>query len=371
MKKAIVAVTNDLTTDQRVDRVCQSLVKEGFEVVLVGRELPSSKPLGTRSYSCVRMRLLFTQGPLFYAEYNLRLFFFLLFHSSNLVVSNDLDTLLGSYLAVKMTRRVHFHDCHEYFRGVPELNGRTLTTRIWKWIEDWIFPRLTCVYAVNSSIAGIYQDEYKINVAVIRNVPFRKKQQSLVRKSDLGIPEDYHVIIYQGAVNVDRGIEEAIDAMSHLQSKAILIIAGVGDVYPTIQQQISASGLSDKVRLLGQVPLEKLHGYTMLADIGLSIEKDVSLNYHYCLPNKFMDYIQAGVPLLVSPLPEMKRIVDHYQIGEFLESHDPKKMAVQLDMYLGDVRKRMHYKENLEKAASDLCWEEEEKVFLKLLKQYA
>src|ERR1039457_87445 len=126
-KRIIVSVTNDLTTDQRVDRSCNTLVKMGFDVLLVGRLLKQSLELESRNYRTKRMKLWFTRGPLFYAEYNLRLFFFLLVHKTDILFSNDLDTLPANYLISGILNLPLVHDCHEYFRGVPELNGRRFT----------------------------------------------------------------------------------------------------------------------------------------------------------------------------------------------------------------------------------------------------
>ena len=374
MPSAIVSVTNDLTTDQRVDRTCQTLVKLGYDVTLIGRRLRNSKALTPRSYQVHRMRLLFDKGPLFYAEYNLSLFFYLLTHTSDLLVSNDLDTLPANYLANlikhsffgagKTSQITHLHDCHEYFRGVPELAGRNTVTKIWKWIEDRIFPRLKHVTAVNQSVADLYQKEYGNEIAVVRNVPFRKALSGAIEKATLNIRPNQKVILYQGAVNVDRGLEEAILAMKYLKTDAALVIAGIGDVFESLITMTERESLSGKVIFLGQTPFEDLHSYTLIADLGLSIEKDVSVNYHFCLPNKFLDYIQANIPVMVSPFPEMKSIVDRYHIGVFIENHDPATLARQLDNLLNDGAKLSGFKVNLLKAAEDLCWENEENVLV-------
>jgi len=373
--RAIVSVTNDLTTDQRVDRTCRTLTGAGYEVLLVGRWRHYSKPLRPRSYKTHRMRLLFNKGPLFYTEFNIRLFIFLLFRKFDLLVSNDLDTLLANFLVYRLSyplrskgrKPVLLHDCHEYFRGVPELVGRKVTTQIWKVIEDMIFPRLKKVVAVNQSVAGLYSAEYGIPVTVIRNVPFRKAMASPADRSKLAAAPGQKIILYQGAVNVDRGLEEAIEAMRYIRSDAKLVIAGIGDRYDELVNYPRKAGVPGKVTFLGQIPFEDLHSITLLADIGLSIEKDVSLNYHYCLPNKFLDYIQAGVPVLVSPFPEMKAIVDRYYLGDILESHDPRHIAEKIDELLMNPKKYEIYKENLQLAAAELCWENEEVKLLQLI----
>jgi glycosyltransferase involved in cell wall biosynthesis len=380
MPVAIVSVTNDLTTDQRVDRTCQALVKSGYEVLLIGRRLRNSKTLTPRSYRTHRMQLLFDKGPLFYAEYNVRLFLLLLVHKYDLIVSNDLDTLPANYLAegikypftkvqnadskLQNAKVRHLHDCHEYFRGVPELVGRKSVAGTWKLIEDLIFPKLDCVVAVNKSVADLYAAEYGNRIEVVRNVPFRKPQSEAAGKSSLSIREDQKIIIYQGAVNIDRGIEEAILSMKYLKTDAILVIAGTGDIFKALKTMTLDHDLSGKVRFLGEIPFRELHSYTLMADLGLSIEKDVSINYHYCLPNKFLDYIQANIPVLVSPFPEMKAIVDQYQIGEFIGSHDPEILAAKIDSMLMNGKQMATYRQNLISAAADLCWENEEKTLL-------
>src|SRR5438105_4003003 len=166
MKKAIISVVSDLVTDQRVHRVASTLEENGLEVILVGRQMGKSLPLETRTYKTVRFRLWWEKGALFYAAYNVRLFFYLLVHSADVLVANDLDTLLPNFLISKIKRAELFYDSHEYFTGVPELMNRKGIQRIWKMIERYIFPKLKHVYTVNDSIASLYEKEYHIKVDV-------------------------------------------------------------------------------------------------------------------------------------------------------------------------------------------------------------
>lgn len=369
MKRAIVSVTNDLTTDQRVHRTCMALISCGYEVTLVGRRRPGSLPLAKREYGMFRMRLFFDKGPWFYAEYNIRLFFLLLFREATLIFTNDADTLPAGFLAARLRGLPHVHDCHEYFRGVPELVGRAGVTRIWKWIEDRIIPKLQHIMAVNESVATLYRNEYQAPVHVMRNVPFRKEKTGSAGDRGYGIPGGKPVILYQGAVNVGRGLEEVIRSMHHLRTDAVLVIAGTGDILNDLQTLVRQEDLEKKVVFTGQIPFQELHGLTCIAEIGLSVEKETGINYQNCLPNKFLDYIQARVPVLVTPFPEMKQIVEKYDIGEFIYDHHPEHLAERIDYMLKDAEALARYRRNLEKAAADLCWENESSVLTDLIEQ--
>ena len=157
--RAIVSVTNDLYTDQRVHKVCLFLESQGYSVLLVGRKRKNSIPLPERSYATKRLNLFFDSGVKFYAEYNMRLFFLLLFKRVKILVSNDLDTLLANYTVTKFKPNVQLcYDSHEYFTEVPELINRPRVQKIWEGIEAWIFPKIKSIYTVNNSISKLYQE---------------------------------------------------------------------------------------------------------------------------------------------------------------------------------------------------------------------
>jgi glycosyltransferase involved in cell wall biosynthesis len=372
MKRAIVSVINDLSTDQRVNKVCLTLHKLGYDVLLVGRKQRRSLPLGPRAYRMKRMSLLFEKGPLFYAEYNFRLLLFLLFRKADVLVSNDLDTLLPNYLASKLKGAHLVYDSHEYFTGVPELEQSHFKRGVWKRIERWIFPKLKHVFTVNDSIAKLYRDEYGVEVKVVRNVPLlaaREKNIEWKTKTELGLPDNKRIVLLQGAgINVDRGGEEAVQAMQYVND-AILLIIGSGDVIDILKQMCIDLSLQEKVRFIGKLPFEELMQYTHHAEIGLTLDKDTNINYRFSLPNKIFDYIHSGIAVLSSPLVEIRRIVEKYGVGELTVSHDPVHIAGKIRSMLNDP-KMPRWKENARVAARELCWENEEQALLEVYRKF-
>ncbi len=215
---------------------------------------------------------------------------------------------------------------------------------------------------VNESIAKLFRDKYGIQVRVIRNVPFKNSNSIITSRTDLGLPEDQRIVILQGAgINVDRGAEEAVAAMQFVEN-AILIIVGGGDVVPQLKEYVIAHDLSEKVLFFGKQPSDQLRKYTSVADIGLSLDKPLNINYEYSLPNKLFDYIQAGIAVLASDLVEVATIVRQYRVGEVLEQHEPQAIANHIRAMLANQEMLDAYKANAVKAAEMLCWEREKGV---------
>jgi glycosyltransferase involved in cell wall biosynthesis len=361
MPHITVLVSNDLVHDQRVRKVCASLEGMGFSLTLIGRELPGSLPI-KRNYPCHRMNLLFKSGVLFYAELQIRLLIKLLFQKTDIILANDLDTLLPAFIAAKLRSKEVVYDSHEYFTEAAGLADNAFAKSVWLMVEKWIFPKLKRVYTVNESIASIYRNQYKVPVRVVRNIPQAKPLPPLKTRAELGLPEEKKIVLLQGAfIDPDRGAFEVAQAMKLLPDNIMFLLIGAGEEWHKVSEYRTEQHLEDKIMILPKQSFDDLRQYTMNSDLGLSVDKDLYLNYRLSLPNKLFDYIHAEIPVLISPLPELKRVMSDFEIGMEIENHNPEHIAEKLNEALNSDRIPL-WKENLKKAAKHYTWENEEKV---------
>jgi glycosyltransferase involved in cell wall biosynthesis len=365
MKRNIfISTSNDISTDNRVNKVAVLLENLGYNVEWIGRELKGSVSLN-RSYGTRRMKLWNSKGGLFYAEFQIRLFFELLFrcNRTSILLSNDLDTLLPNFLISRFFGIPLVYDSHEYFCGVPEIQGRWVQ-RIWLAVERFIFPRLDHIWTVNHSIAELYFKDYGKRPNVFRNISPKPNIKS-IRREELGLPAGLKIAINQGSgMNINRGLEEAVEAISGMEGWMLLLVGG-GDAIPKLKSMVRNQGLSEKVRFIDRVPYSKLLQYTQVADVGLSLDKDTNINYRFSLPNKIFDYIHCNLPVVTSKVVEVKSIVEDYKIGQTVEPED----IPALRQALREVSSKS-FESNLQKAQKELNWEQEQKVLKAFYAQF-
>jgi len=344
--------------------VAHLLLDQEMDVTCIGRKLKDSPELEHVRFKYRRFRMLFTKGPFFYACFNLRLFLTLLFvRKPGLIISNDLDTLPAAFTASRIRRVPLIYDSHELFTQVPELIERKRVQSIWKRIESFYVPRVRYAITVSYPIAEIYRRLYKTRFMVVRNMPeMRSPERNMwVRKEY----EGKSIIIYQGALNVGRGLELMIRAMQFIKD-SVFVIVGTGDIAMELHTMVEEEGLADRIIFKGRLLPGELSQLTMSADLGISLEEDLGLNYRYALPNKLFDYIQSRIPVLCSDLPEMSRIVRTYGIGIATDEKDPERLSG-IIRYMLEEWNSGAWKDALDLAADQLCWENESQVYLDLL----
>ena len=347
-------VTNDLTYDQRMIRICTSLASAGYIVCLVGRSKKGSVPLSALPYNQKRLFCFFEKGPLFYAEFNIRLFFYLLFQKSDGICAIDLDTIIPCYLNSRLKNVKRFYDAHELFCEMKEIRQRPFIYNTWKLIERLTVPYFKDGYTVNEFIAAEYFKLYGCSYEVIRSIA-KYYPAKIIQK------EKY--ILYQGAVNEGRSFETLIPAMKEI--KVPLYICGDGNFMEATRQLVAKYQVSDKVHFMGMLTPEKLAVFTQKAYIGITLfEKDALSNY-YSLANRFFDYLHAGTPQLCVDYPVYRKLNNLHHVAVLTDNLSADNLARQINQLLNDAQTWQTIHINCLKAAQVLNWQNEEKVLIR------
>lgn len=355
-KKIFVAVTNDISTDYRVHKICNSLIKKGFDVVVYGRVLPNTIS-GKRAYKIIRKKHFFNNHFLFYAEYNIRLFLYVLFKKFSYIVSNDLDTLPACFFASKFKNVELIYDSHELFSEGPELQGRKFVQSFWRKLEDYFLPKIKKSYTVSQSIAEFYDKKYTNKMGVIRNVPL-KNDPFLFEK--VKFPTEKRTILYQGVLNPGRGIKPMIKALKYINNLDLIII-GYGKVAQELREFVVKEKMENSVHFLGRIDRDILMNYTKLATLGMVLEEPLGLSFTYSLPNKLFDFIHAEIPIIAGNMPEISRIIKRYKVGVLVEDYSPEKIAEKINEVLENETLLSTIKKHQKETKEILCWETEAK----------
>ena len=360
MKTIIFTVTNDLSYDQRMIRICTSLTNNGYNCILVGRKKRNSPVLKSTDYQQKRLNLFFEKGKLFYLEYNIRLLYYLLFKNCDAICSIDVDTVLPGLWVARLHGKKHIFDAHELFTHVPEVVNRPIVQKVWAWVQKIAFTKTNYAYTVGSEIAAHFETLYKVKVDVVRNAPLLKKQLPYT-------PDKNKFILYQGALNKGRGIEALIEAMQHLDCR--LVLAGDGDLTTQLRNLAELLGVSDKVQFLGYVLPADLPAITQKAYIGMNASENAGLSYYLSLNNKFFDYIHAGLPSLINPFPEYITLNLQFKVG-VLTPCVVSDIVANAKELLNNPELHKSISQNCLAAARELNWEKEEQHLLQLYRQY-
>ncbi|MHA6249911.1 glycosyltransferase [Pontibacter sp. CAU 1760] len=358
MKKIIFAVTTDLNHDQRMQRICGSLAKAGYAVELVGRVTPKSGPLLQQPYKQQRLVCRYHSGKLFYLEFMLRLYFYLRKQPCDAYCAIDLDTALPVYFRARQMQKPFVYDAHEYFPEVIEVTDRKLVKAAWTAIERFIIKRTHYAYTVTSSIAGIFYSKYGRKFALIRNMPLLEPFAPPEREP--------RTVLYQGAVNAGRGLEQLLQAMVGLDAK--LVVCGDGDILPQLKEQALALGLHSRVEFKGMVLPQDLLQITRRCTVGVMLLENKGLSYYYSLANKFFDYVHAGVPQLVIDFPEYRQLNEQYQVGLLTRLSVPE-IQHKLRQLLTDQELYLRLVQNCTSARQDLNWQREEQKLIRFYEQ--
>ena len=351
-QRLVFTVTNDLIFDQRMNRICTSLSNAGYSVLLVGKKSP--KVLPEKSFLQQRLSCFFQKGKLFYLEYNIRLFIFLLFTKFDLVCAIDLDTIAPCYYASSIKRKRRVYDAHELFCEMKEVISRPKIYRVWKNIEKKFVPRFQYGYTVNTYIKDILNRDYKVAYDVIRNIPVLQKEVAQPKTQDF--------IIYQGAVNYGRSFETLIPAFQWIEIP--LFIYGEGNYFEKAGKLIQQYKLEERVFLKGPSEPQELRQITPKAKFGITIFENQGLSNYYSLANRFFDYMHAGIPQICVDYPAYREINDRFKVAVLIRNLSPESLAKSINELADNTDLQAELIKNCLLARQELNWQKEEKKLI-------
>lgn len=374
-KKILVITVNELKNDNRVINEANALVSFGHDVDLVCLRNRNSDQQGhSYKFNAFELKLFFEKWQKFYPVKFFK-FFELIFRlllisrkkSYEVIHAHDLDGLFVSKFVKRLSKPAVkiVYDAHEYETEVNGLTG--IKKQFYKITERIFIKKIDAFITVSDSIASEYERLYGIkNATIILNTPnfsgYKNNRAYDHFRNKMNIRSDQRVFLYQGYLKRGRGIELLIKAFQNMpDDKNVIVFLGNGLLTEFVTDQ---SENSDVIFHHDFVSGDKIYEYTSSADIGISFIEDISLSYRYCMPNKLFEYMSAGLPVITSNLPDMKKFVQTYEIGLVATDNTVDGFANVIGRF--NEKNISMYKENALATSKIVNWEAQEKKLNKL-----
>jgi glycosyltransferase involved in cell wall biosynthesis len=267
----------------------------------------------------------------------------------------DLDVLQAVIWSAGNARIVY--ESRELYTELEALSDRPGIKAIWRGLENRLIRKADKIITINDSIAAELSERYGIEKpVVVRNAaPLPRNIKPVDLHSLFDIPDDWKILIYQGVLRRGQGLFYLLEIMNCLENIALVYI-GDGPLETWLKRQVADLGLSDKVRFAGRIPSDELANYTAAAAAGLLFMEDIAINNRLALPQKLFQYLAAGIPQIVSPMPELASFVQAEGTGLVAPLGDPKAAAGYISDFLRDEEKYKQARANCAGSASRNNW---------------
>jgi glycosyltransferase involved in cell wall biosynthesis len=269
----------------------------------------------------------------------------------NGICAIDLDTILPVLFISKIKRIDRLYDAHEYFTELKEVRTRAFIKNVWKWIGRFAVPKFKYGYTVSNGLAEEFKKEYGRQYIVIRNLPILKPLPDKDKQEN--------VLIYQGAVNEARGFEYLVPAMEEIPFR--LVVCGDGNFMLKLKNLIKNHQLEDKIELKGMLPPDRLWAETVKGRLGMTLAEKEGLNQYLALPNKFFEYMHAGLPQIAMNYPEYASINNEYRVAVLLDELSIERIIKAVKETMSDERLLEEMRSSCLRAREIFNWQQEEK----------
>lgn len=370
-KIVISLVLNNFTNDSRVLKENISLKRAGYDAHVVAlHEEPLAEFEEVQNIPVHRVKLKTRLWSKHKLVQLIKYFEFVYkvvrgYKDSDIFHCNDLNSLpIGVIIKKFFNRNVKIvYDAHEYeINDTP--NESKYKIKIKYFLEKFLIKYADKVITVSDSIANEYVKLYGIEkpALVLNTPPYQEIEKKTIFRETFGIRKEQTIFLYQGGLSKGRGIEILLEAFKSLKnSDAVIVFMGYGSLESLIKE---TSKEYSHIYFHQAVAPDVLLDYTSSADFGILFYENNCLNHEFCSPNKMFEYLMAEIPVIVSNLYEMKRLVESNKIGTVAKENSPEGLkeaieeAVKLD--------KEELKSNIQKLKTIYNWEEQEKILLEV-----
>jgi len=364
-KKSItIAFLGNAAYDTRVTNLTKSLTKDNFDVKVISFDWTTPNFETTIGKTSIYKLDKSKSSIKYYLSFLRILFSELLKTNSSIYIAEDIYTLPLVTFITKLRGAKLYYNSREFYAFLGGLRNRKKLQAAIRAIEKFFIKKTDKVLVTGEGDAEFLQEYYGIsNTVVIRNLPLeRKPERKIDLRAKLNIPENDLILLYQGVILEGRGFKQILNALSEVDNYH-LVTLGSGVFQSEYEKLAEELKISNRVHFLGTIDQTELINYTAAADIGIALIENISKSYYYALPNKLFEYIMAEVPVLSSNLPQMKKIVKEYKVGEVIDIEKNDELTSRLKSLMTNRDHLFEYKQNCKAASFELNWQKEyEKV---------
>jgi len=283
----------------------------------------------------------------------------------DLVLSADLYSLP---LAARISKNRHIpliYDSRELYSSVAALASRMGTQFFWTLLEGWYISRVGLVLTVNQSIAEILRTRFTSKkIHVVYNFPLRQHPiRSNLLREKFGISDDMKILLSQGGIQKGRGALHAIRLLTKLPD-CVLVFLGSGELKEDLIRYVNELHVNDRVFFHPSIASNELLPLTASADLGLCLIENLGRSYYLSLPNKLFEYIIAGIPVIASNFPELRKIVDDSAVGILVDPVQEVELYERTRELIDNTHQYARFAKGCAIAAEKFIWENQEGAFL-------
>lgn len=361
MKKICIAYLGNPFHDTRITNLKSSLEENKHEVNIIGFDWTTPDFKTYRDKNIVVYKLTKTKiSILFYAAFKIQLLKELFKTKADLFFAEDIYTLPFVKFRTFFNKAKVYYNSRELYAFLGGLRNRKVIQTILTQIEKVFIHHVNLVLTTGEMDSEFLHKFYGIsNTLVLRNLPkLKSPNEKIDLRKKLSLPPETRILLYQGVLLDGRGIELVIKNLPKIKN-SVFVILGAGEKREKWEKLAEEINVKNRVFFLGNISQDKLINYTASADLGVCLIENISVSYYHALPNKLFEYIMAGLPVISSALPQMKKIVEDYEVGEYIDLDKDQNISSVINSMLENENKLKLYKKNCTEASKELNWDVE------------